>query len=178
MDACSSLCCGQAHRICVVSSIGCFVHPEVGEVQGNKRLIGGDECVVELQEPFFLSPPNGIHVSGFCDATGEGRPGQQAAERRRQVRCRAAGTVSVLFVSTHGDPLMLSFEICNLQAKDDLGNKRLSGGDEFVVELRGPSAVYATVADNGDGTYTATFNTTAAGDHMVHISTGRAAQYR
>jgi len=40
------------------------------------------------------------------------------------------------------------------------------------VELRGPSNIYATVADAGDGTYTATLNTLAAGDHMVHVSTG------
>ncbi len=40
------------------------------------------------------------------------------------------------------------------------------------MELRGPSNIYATVADAGDGTYTATLNTLAAGDHMVHVSTG------
>lgn len=58
------------------------------------------------------------------------------------------------------------------QARDDLGNKRLTGGDEFVAELRGPSTVYATLADGGDGAYTATLNTTVAADHLLHVTTG------
>lgn len=58
------------------------------------------------------------------------------------------------------------------QARDDLGNKRLNGGDDFVAELRGPSTVYATVSDGSDGTYAAVLNTTAAGDHLLHITTG------
>ena len=59
-----------------------------------------------------------------------------------------------------------------MQARDDLGNKRLTGGDEFVAELRGPSTVYATVNDSGDGTYRVTLNTTAAGDHLLHLTAG------
>ncbi len=59
-----------------------------------------------------------------------------------------------------------------MQARDDLGNRRLTGGDEFVVELRGPSSVYASVKDGGDGTYAAVLSTTVSGDHLVHITLG------
>ena len=40
-----------------------------------------------------------------------------------------------------------------IEARDDLKNKRLSGGDVFQVALKGPGGVvtYGTVQDNDDG---------------------------
>lgn len=72
-----------------------------------------------------------------------------------------------MYVATQHSSLLLL-----RQARDDLGNKRLTGGDEFVGELRGPSTVYATVGDGGDGTYAGTLNTTASGDHLLHVTIG------
>ncbi|KAK9830214.1 hypothetical protein WJX72_010381 [[Myrmecia] bisecta] len=59
-----------------------------------------------------------------------------------------------------------------IQARDELRNKRLSGGDEFKVMLRGPAEVYATVKDNSDGTYQATYQTVVAGQYQLHVLTG------
>lgn len=59
------------------------------------------------------------------------------------------------------------------QARDEDGNRRLSGGDDFVVELRGgPPAVFGAVADREDGTYAVTYSTERVGEYLVHISTG------
>lgn len=61
-----------------------------------------------------------------------------------------------------------------IQARDDLGNKRLSGGDACVVQLRGSCPVVeASVEDGGDGRYTATFCTTSAGDQLIHVMLGK-----
>lgn len=61
-----------------------------------------------------------------------------------------------------------------LQAYDEQHNKRLSGGDCFLVHLLGPAgkAVAADVADLGDGTYTVTYCCTVAGGYDVHITSG------
>lgn len=66
---------------------------------------------------------------------------------------------------------------CAVQARDDLGNKRLTGGDDFVAQLRGPSTVYATIEDAGNGTYGVTLNTTTAGDHLLHVTAGQYAAH-
>lgn len=58
------------------------------------------------------------------------------------------------------------------QARDNLGNKRLSGGDALVAQLRGSCPVEAAVKDSGDGRYTATFCATSAGDHLIHVTMG------
>lgn len=60
------------------------------------------------------------------------------------------------------------------QAVDELQNRRLAGGDSFMVWLEGPTTVHATVADNKDGTYTATYNTTMSGIYDVYITNGAA----
>lgn len=40
-----------------------------------------------------------------------------------------------------------------MQACDEHGNARQSGGDRFHVEVRGVAANAVTVADRGDGSY-------------------------
>ena len=69
-------------------------------------------------------------------------------------------------------PLASGDVTSTVQARDDLGNRRLTGGDEFVVELRGPSSAYASITDGGDGTYAAALSTNVAGDHLVHVTLG------
>ena len=59
------------------------------------------------------------------------------------------------------------------QARDEDGNKRLSGGDDFVVEIRGgPVAVFGAVADRSDGTYVVTYRVDRAGECLIHVTTG------
>ena len=60
-----------------------------------------------------------------------------------------------------------------LQAKDELNNRRLCGGDTFVVRLEGPSAVDGSVEDHGDGTYTATYQASVAGAYTLSVINGQ-----
>lgn len=60
-----------------------------------------------------------------------------------------------------------------LQAKDELKNRRLCGGDTFVVRLEGPSAVDGSVEDHGDGTYTATYQVSVAGTYTLSVTNGQ-----
>lgn len=62
-----------------------------------------------------------------------------------------------------------------LQARDERGNKRLSGGDEFQVLLRaagGAAALAAAVADKGDGIYSVTYTATLAGVYQLEVTIG------
>ena len=58
------------------------------------------------------------------------------------------------------------------QARDEQGNKRLCGGDSFVVRLEGSRTVTGSVEDCGDGTYTASYITAASGSYQLHITNG------
>lgn len=60
----------------------------------------------------------------------------------------------------------------SFQAKDELRNRRLAGGDCFLVWLEGPATVHAVVQDNGDGTYLATHNATVTGMYQLYITNG------
>lgn len=47
----------------------------------------------------------------------------------------------------------------NIYAVDSAGSPKTKGGDDFKVYVSGPNntRIYGTVADNGDGTYTASY---------------------
>jgi len=64
-----------------------------------------------------------------------------------------------------------------LQAYDELRNKRLSGGDNFMAHLVGPAGVitHASLEDKEDGTYLVTYCCTAAGMHDLHVTIGKTA---
>jgi len=59
-----------------------------------------------------------------------------------------------------------------MQAHDYLGNRRLSGGDTFLVWLEGPVTVHGSVEDKGTGVYTATYNITVSGMYSMYITNG------
>jgi hypothetical protein len=59
-----------------------------------------------------------------------------------------------------------------VQAYDYLGNRRLSGGDAFLVWLEGPATVHASLEDQGTGVYTATYNLTVSGMYSLYITNG------
>lgn len=50
------------------------------------------------------------------------------------------------------------------------GNPRTEGGDPFTVDIDGPSPVTANIDDNGDGTYTVTYEPDAPGDYTVKVN--------
>ncbi|DBB00652.1 TPA: hypothetical protein ACH3X3_002330 [Trebouxia sp. C0006] len=64
-----------------------------------------------------------------------------------------------------------------IQAYDELRNKRLSGGDNFMAHLVGPAGVitHASLEDKEDGTYLVTYCCTAAGMHDLHVTIGKTA---
>lgn len=57
-----------------------------------------------------------------------------------------------------------------IEARDAARNPRLSGGDEFVVALRGPTVVYGAVRDCGDGRYEAEYVCGTAGRYSLAIT--------
>jgi len=58
-----------------------------------------------------------------------------------------------------------------IRAKDILGNDIKEGGDPFDVKIDGPSGpVAAEVRDNGDGTYTVSYQPEAAGPHDLAVT--------
>eukprot|EP00894_Picocystis_sp_ML_P004328 jgi/Pico_ML_1/54845/g703.t1 len=59
-----------------------------------------------------------------------------------------------------------------IEARDELRNKRLNGGDEFTVYLVGPNKIQATVEDNEDGTYGVEYKAEVAGQYQLHIMIG------
>ncbi|KAK9861171.1 hypothetical protein WJX84_008535 [Apatococcus fuscideae] len=80
--------------------------------------------------------------------------------------CKAAGTG--LHRSTVGETA--SFQI---EARNEEGNIRLAGGDEFVVELEGPEQVHGQVMDNDNGTYNAEYCVSIAGGYLLRLYTGK-----
>lgn len=72
-------------------------------------------------------------------------------------------------------------ESLQIFARDECGNRRTVGGDQFVVQLHGPSSVrgsplgprasfvVADVADHADGSYTATWEVQKAGLYDLHV---------
>ncbi|KAI3425374.1 hypothetical protein D9Q98_009138 [Chlorella vulgaris] len=59
-----------------------------------------------------------------------------------------------------------------IEARDDNGCLRLSGGDEFQAALTGPAAVTIDVKDNDDGTYSLSYTATVAGVYELSITIG------
>ena len=59
-----------------------------------------------------------------------------------------------------------------VQAKDELNNRRLCGGDTFDIRLEGPASVDGSVEDHGDGTYTASYRACRAGPYTLSVTNG------
>jgi len=61
--------------------------------------------------------------------------------------------------------------VFTIESRNKLGKKLPTGGHPFNVAVKGPFGedVPATVEDNGDGTYTATYHPVVPGEHVVDI---------
>jgi len=61
---------------------------------------------------------------------------------------------------------LTSFQI---QTKDVYGNNLEHGGEEFVITVYGEKLLFGTVTDNGNGTYSGSYNLSAAGDYELLV---------
>jgi hypothetical protein len=59
------------------------------------------------------------------------------------------------------------------KARDSFGNNRDTGGDDFIIALRGSSRVDWEVTDHDNGMYTVTYTTRQVGRLIVGINLGR-----
>jgi hypothetical protein len=128
------------------------------------------------------------HGYGFCifaDGTkfrGEWEDDDWCQSTADPVFCKVFGPGVVRAMA--GEATMLGIE-----ARDELKNKRLSGGDIFTVKLtlvvdadeedhenengtRADLVEYGTVTDNGDGTYVAHYTCTVAGEYICEVLIG------
>lgn len=60
-----------------------------------------------------------------------------------------------------------TFTVC---AYDELGNRKLTGGEAFFIAIRGASRVRARVFDNNDGTYRVDWTPHVSGDYHIAVS--------
>jgi len=84
--------------------------------------------------------------------------------KARAMHCRVEGTAH--FVNTSAGAWN-SFDIL---AVDELGIPCESGGDNFIVEMTGPTNGEVQVVDNNDGTYTANCRATQVGNYTITVS--------
>jgi hypothetical protein len=77
----------------------------------------------------------------------------------------AAQTSATVPPGTAGQPTPIS-----IVSRDQFGNPRLSGGATVVVSVTGANAAIPAVTDNGDGTYSAAYTPTTAGNDAVAIT--------
>lgn len=62
----------------------------------------------------------------------------------------------------------------SMQARDEDGNRRLEGGDDFSAALYSPHAVVTgSVRDLGDGSYAVAYVATVAGVYELHVTAGQ-----
>ena len=101
--------------------------------------------------------------------------------------CWCQSTADPLFTAVFGPGCVSAVAgvpaALGIEARDELKNKRLSGGDVFTVKLtlvkdddgddNAPDVVeYGTVSDNGDGTYVAHYTCTVAGEYTCEVLIG------
>ncbi|GAB4815949.1 hypothetical protein N2152v2_002995 [Parachlorella kessleri] len=112
---------------------------------------------------------HGYGVCKFADGTkfrGEWDDDCWVQSAAEPSKCRVAGPGITRAVAGQQAEFLI-------QARDEAGNRRLSGGDEFQVLLTAPSAsLAATVTDKGDGTYSVAYTATVAGVYQLSITVG------
>jgi filamin len=73
------------------------------------------------------------------------------------------------FVVDLGDAIAGETQHPVIHSVDEFGNLIAGGGDNVEVALSGPEDVEVTVKDNGDGTYTADYRPTKAGEYKAVV---------
>ncbi|KAK9833748.1 hypothetical protein WJX74_004831 [Apatococcus lobatus] len=146
-----------------------------GQWEQDKRS-GKGNCVFANQDHYKGDWKNDKrHGRGLCKFAADGVKFRGEWEEDGWVQtaaepalCRAAGRG--LHQSVAGQTATFQIE-----ARDEEDNRRLAGGDEFVVELDGPSHVHGSTTDNQNGTYEATYCVHAAGQYSLKLFTDQPA---
>ncbi|KAL6061848.1 Calponiny domain-containing protein [Balamuthia mandrillaris] len=151
--------------------------------QGQRVNTGGDPFKVQVQGPEEVADPqltdngDGTYNGEYAvsapgryfvnitlnDAPIQGSPFKVLFEGARAGNSWAEGPG--LEGGQTGKPAVFT-----IHGVDPEGNPRQEGGDPFKVEVTGPENVPAQVQDNGDGTYSVTYNPTVPGDYNVAVS--------
>lgn len=166
-------------------------HPAAVKVQtkdqfGNKLTKGGDKVTAELS-PKAGGPAVPVQVKDNGDGTYDlAYEPKEAGDYTLAVKLNDANIKDAPFavvvhpgaldagnvdVSGNGVKEVVAGETADVhvQAKDNLGNKLNKGGNSLNVKVAGPGEAAATVADNNDGSYKATYVPTVTGDYKVHV---------
>ena len=93
--------------------------------------------------------------------------------------CWLQSTADPTFTRVHGSGLSRGIvgepATFRIEARDELKNKRMNGGDDFYVRFENDATgevAFATVSDADDGTYAVKFITTAAGNYTCSVLIG------
>jgi len=151
---------------------------------GNRRTVGGDPFSVNFAGPMSFSPTVVDNNDGtysiryttiMCGSytvsinlDGKPLPGSPfllsaIAGRAYGPSCQAEG--SGLQGCVAGEEAMFM-----IGAKDIVGNKKIIGGDPFVVDMEGPSGPRVSVLDRDDGTYEVTYMAPVCGVYTIKCS--------
>jgi hypothetical protein len=68
------------------------------------------------------------------------------------------------------DGTILVQTVITIQARDQFGNALTSGGSDVEVTVTGANSTNATVTDNGNGTYSATYLPAVTGADTISIT--------
>ncbi|KAL6771679.1 hypothetical protein ACKKBG_A27385 [Auxenochlorella protothecoides x Auxenochlorella symbiontica] len=124
----------------------------------------------KFQGEWLRDARHGRGVCKFADGTrfkGEWEADAWVQSAAAPSRCRVAG--AGVTHATAG--VEASFVI---QARDEDGNRRLEGGDDFSAALYSPHAVVTgSVRDLGDGSYAVAYVATVAGVYELHVTAGQ-----
>ena len=86
------------------------------------------------------------------------------------------GRATALASRAAGDGLMLAYvrrhAHFTITARDAMGVRAFIGGEQFVVEIRGPSHAAHSLCDNQDGTYSCSWSTGVTGTYWVMVRLG------
>ena len=141
-----------------------FSHLTLAQVKmAEKRLGGGSR--IPIGTALFAGLSDAVNQTGDEDDE-EDVPGfkRYGHEPRTHVSaCRARG--GGLEEATVRQASYFWIEAC-----DQKGRKRTSGGDTFVVSIRGPSQCRARVTDNSDGTYLVVWKPHVSGVYSIAVS--------
>jgi hypothetical protein len=130
----------------------------------------------EYQGEWVRDERHGYGVCVFADGT------KYRGEWERDCWCQS--TAEPAFTKVFGPGVVKArageASMIGIEARDELKNKRLSGGDIFTVKLTHVDSMetddelveYGTVTDNGDGTYVAYYTCTVAGAYQCEVIIG------